>query len=151
MLLGRSIQYLTERKDADVVWERERPARMQAGCPRSQRSLPNGTVVQAKVLATFRLYRMYDPHGNGRVNHNNYLSQENKPSMIIELIVLKLAETLARKHGWIRPRFTLGHVLAEGSTPRTSAIPGKPFSSDDFIEHPAVKRQQEERYPPKKI
>jgi hypothetical protein len=53
--LGLSLQSLTERNDADVIWERERLARMQAGCPRSQRSLPNGTEVQAKVLSLSRM------------------------------------------------------------------------------------------------
>jgi hypothetical protein len=50
MLLELSLQYLIEHKDSDIIWERKRLARMRAGCPRSQRSLPHGTVVQANVL-----------------------------------------------------------------------------------------------------
>lgn len=43
-------------------------------------------------------------------------------TMITELILLKLAETLARKHGWIPSRPTLGRLLAKTASASSTAI-----------------------------
>jgi len=56
--------------------------------------------------------------------------------MITELILLKLAETLAQKHGWIRSAPTLGKLLAESSYARLPI--GSPEYTQGSLDAPDI-------------